>query len=753
MKRRLLTKWLLTYLTFILVSVTFIAGTYFVYLNGVTDNLRRTNESYLEQIVNHFNYTYQSLNQLAYSLARDPRITRITNLDLEITSLDRFQIYNLHNNLALLSVSNSGIDNITLYSSRADLLVTGQSAYFGELIELRTRDAFDLPADSFRSLIATRYDQNVVRLSDWTGANGPRNPLLYIQTIPTGLGETPRGAIMFQINERVLGGWGQDAWFLDSLVLVRNDSGNVIYSNREQFYTEAESHLEVPNNGAPTEVSLNGQDYYLFAETDTNDWSYASFVPRSTFMQPIQDIGRIAILALFLFLGVNLILAYFFANRMYQPVKKLMISINDVDMELDQSEYEIIEETVTKSRSEQLRMKREMETQSLEIRNAFLNRALRGFMRESDKLREKLTQYGVILSDTGYRVLLVRIRHSNVSLQKSDVPQFLARNVLEEALSSDLNTYIVEIEDRVACIVSPTRPEESLLRISDAVQSALDILRDSFGIIGEAGISQTHRSVLTLSSAYHESLEAVQNTGILEDVQIVEYEELQGLRALYKFDLEDEYKLFHFIRRGDLEQAVLHIEAIIQQNQETHQIKMGYLQCLMFDLVSAIIKSVHHEVFYELINRNNPIQRMMKADSLDTMKEIVLAVVSIACEVYTDVEPDTQSASLTEKIETYVRENYSDTNLNVSKLGDVFQVTPAYLSRVYKRETGKTISRAIHSIRVAAAEKLLLETDKGIAEIADEVGYYYSNAFIRFFKSHTGVTPGQYRVLHSKSTP
>ncbi|TVQ26813.1 MAG: AraC family transcriptional regulator [Spirochaetaceae bacterium] len=751
MKRRLLTKWLLTYLAFILVSVTFIAGTYLVYLNGVTDNLRRTNESYLQQIVNHFNYTYQSLNQLAYSLARDPRITRITNLDSDISAFDRFQIYNLHNSLSLLSVSNSGIDNISLYASRADLLLTVQSAYFGDLIELRTRDAYHLPAEDFRSLIHNRYDQKVIRLADWSGARAPTNPLLYIQTIPTNLGEMPRGAVIFQINEQVLGAWGQDAWFLDSIVLVRNDSGNVVYTNREHFYTAVETYLEAMNRSLQTEISLDGRDYFLFHETDARGWSYASFVPRTTFMHPINNIGRIALLTLFLFFGVNLILAYFFANRMYQPVKKLMISINDSGMELDQSEYEAIEQTVTKSRSEQLRMKTEIETQTLEIQQAFLSRALRGFIHDPDELQKKFTRYGIVLSDAGYKILLLRLRKSNTRFNESGVPRFLAQNLLEEILSPDLNAYAVEIEDRIALIVSPVRPEGSLLRITAKVQSALDMLRDNFQIIGEAGISQTHRSVLTMSTAYHESLEAVQNSGILEDAQIIQHEELQELKALYKFDLEDEYKLFHFIKRGDLEQAVLHIDAIIQQNRETHQIKMGFLQCLMFDLVSAIIKSVHHEVFYELINQNDPVQRMMKADSLDTMKEVVLEVVSIACEVYADVDSDKQSTNVTERIDTYIRENYSDMNLNVSKIGDVFGVTPAYLSRVYKKETGDTVSRAINTVRVAAAEKMLLETDKGVAEIADEVGYYYSNAFIRFFKSHTGVTPGQYRTLHGKS--
>lgn len=750
MKKSLFLKWLSTYLTFILVSVAFITGTYLIYLNGITDNLRRTNESYLQQIVNHFNYTYQSLNQLAYSLARDARITRITNLDSEISPFDRYQIYNLHSSLSLLAVSNSSIDSITLYSSRADLLVTGQSAYFGELLELFTLDSFHLPADTFRGLIGIRYDQRVVRLADWKGSPGPTNPLLYIQSIPTDLGETPRGAILFRINERVLGGWGQDAWSDERSILVRNNLGNVVYFNRGVLDEAVDAYVQSLNNVRGTEVSVHGRDHLLFQATDARGWSYASFVPRTSFMQPINDIGRIAVLTLFLFFGVNLILAYFFANRMYQPVKKLMISINDTGLELNQSEYEVIEQSVTKSRSEQERMKTEIESQTLEIRQAFLSRALRGFIHDPDVLRDKLDRYGIELSEVGYKVLLVRLRKSDTRLRESGVPRFLAQSLLEEVLSPDLHAYAAEIEDRIAIIVSPVRPEEGLLRIADRVQKALQMLRENFQVFGEAGISQTHRSALTLSTAYHESLEAVQNTAVLEDSDVVQHEALQDLKTLYNFDLEDEYKLFHFIKRGDLEHAIIHIDTIIQQNRETHQIKMGYLQCLMFDLVSAIIKSVHHEVFYELVDQNNPIQRMMKADSLESMKEIVLEVVSIACEVYSDMEPDTQSASVAGKIDTYIRDNYSDMNLNVSKIGDVFGVTPAYLSRIYKKETGDTVSRAINTVRVAAAEKLLIETDKGVGEIADEVGYYYSNAFIRFFKSHTGVTPGQYRVLHGR---
>lgn len=63
----------------------------------------------------------------------------------------------------------------------------------------------------------------------------------------------------------------------------------------------------------------------------------------------------------------------------------------------------------------------------------------------------------------------------------------------------------------------------------------------------------------------------------------------------------------------------------------------------------------------------------------------------------------------------------------------------------FKQATGQSPITYLAQWRAELARKLLSETDKGIDQIADEVGYQDSNAFNRAFKRATGTPPGAFR--------
>lgn len=51
-------------------------------------------------------------------------------------------------------------------------------------------------------------------------------------------------------------------------------------------------------------------------------------------------------------------------------------------------------------------------------------------------------------------------------------------------------------------------------------------------------------------------------------------------------------------------------------------------------------------------------------------------------------------------------------------------------------------------LRMLEAQQLLSETDKSIAEIAEEVGYTDDKYFSRAFKKYSGLKPKDYRKLY-----
>jgi two-component system response regulator YesN len=79
-----------------------------------------------------------------------------------------------------------------------------------------------------------------------------------------------------------------------------------------------------------------------------------------------------------------------------------------------------------------------------------------------------------------------------------------------------------------------------------------------------------------------------------------------------------------------------------------------------------------------------------------------------------------------------------------------FGMTPSYLSKLFKQETGESFSDFLKSLRFTEFKKALVETDRSIKELVGEIGYWDVSSFTRAFKQQEGTTPGEYRKLHRK---
>ncbi len=78
---------------------------------------------------------------------------------------------------------------------------------------------------------------------------------------------------------------------------------------------------------------------------------------------------------------------------------------------------------------------------------------------------------------------------------------------------------------------------------------------------------------------------------------------------------------------------------------------------------------------------------------------------------------------------------------NVAFLADQLFVSPRYLSDLLKQETGKSAMELIHIFMISEAKNLLRLGEKGVAEIAYELGFENPSYFTRLFKKQTGMKP------------
>ena len=101
-------------------------------------------------------------------------------------------------------------------------------------------------------------------------------------------------------------------------------------------------------------------------------------------------------------------------------------------------------------------------------------------------------------------------------------------------------------------------------------------------------------------------------------------------------------------------------------------------------------------------------------------------------------------SSPVQKAITHIESDLS-ANISTSVLADRQNVSTSYLSSVFKKETGKSITEYINSKRVEMAKDLLKRTNLQVQTIAQHCGIMDMNYFSKVFKKYVGKTPKEYR--------
>ena len=95
----------------------------------------------------------------------------------------------------------------------------------------------------------------------------------------------------------------------------------------------------------------------------------------------------------------------------------------------------------------------------------------------------------------------------------------------------------------------------------------------------------------------------------------------------------------------------------------------------------------------------------------------------------------------------YIREHYQE-GITQEEVSRKLEITPEYLSTLFKREMGINFSVFLKQFRISHAKRLLKGSNMKIYEIAKATGYSDPKYFQRVFKEEVGISPGEYRQMN-----
>ena len=103
-----------------------------------------------------------------------------------------------------------------------------------------------------------------------------------------------------------------------------------------------------------------------------------------------------------------------------------------------------------------------------------------------------------------------------------------------------------------------------------------------------------------------------------------------------------------------------------------------------------------------------------------------------------------RTSSHVERARDYVRKHYRE-KIYLEEVAESIGVSPTYLSRLFRKETGQCLQDCINEERVYRAANLLMYSDLSLTEIAEYVHFPSQSYFGKVFKQFRKVSPRVFR--------
>ncbi|MBQ7383579.1 MAG: AraC family transcriptional regulator [Clostridia bacterium] len=114
---------------------------------------------------------------------------------------------------------------------------------------------------------------------------------------------------------------------------------------------------------------------------------------------------------------------------------------------------------------------------------------------------------------------------------------------------------------------------------------------------------------------------------------------------------------------------------------------------------------------------------------------------------FVSTDKDTKSGKLFSEIKEWVRIN-SDLPLKVSDVAEHFKYNVDYINRAFKKHYPDGLKAYIDKMRMQKIKQDLMDESLSLKEISAKYHFEEYKYFLKYFKYHEGISPGEYRSIY-----
>lgn len=501
-----------------------------------------------------------------------------------------------------------------------------------------------------------------------------------------------------------------------------------------------------------TTYEHQGEAYVCtFMRSEVGPYTYAALTPRNLFWKQNYTIMAITVVGFMSAAVVGLIMTYLLLQHNYTPLKKTVQMLEEKKtgsgglVTRGKSEYDVIRDHMLELYTRNDDMMNDFTRQRRHLVDRYLHDLLRNGNRhlaDEDILESLHIDFGGMLL-VPIAVFITNPR-DNLLATKGNAKislAFVIENVLNDLLENQYDSYKTEDDYTVTFLYALSEKGYAAFDTSiDAVLGRLcDFFRDHFNLILRCVVSDPVDHIDKLPGAYHDMNAAYVYQIASSEQSVLRVSQLNEKRIAGAMVVNDYAHLLveAIAIRATADAMKIVDEFFLELGQADDMFRVQRFN--VFALTSALLNMRCDQA----CGMNTAmIDALLDDQNLAALKETFVRMILFMCQTEDEIR---QEDSLSDKVKQAVNRQYADVNLSLTQIAREIKLSPKYVSKLFKIETGQGLLDYINAVRIQKAKERMLHHEEPIQKLAEAVGYSNAKTFRRAFRKIEGINPGQFR--------
>lgn len=724
-----ITEWLLSYLVIILCLFTAMGIIVGVYFGSLKKEMNEFNEFVFESVSVSVNDVLLDVNDLHLSLARNQNMEKV--LSYSGNRLQMKETYALIEDIKAYRQFSSNIDRFFIYLKDEDMVIsesgiTDSYSYYnlcfkdGKLsYEDWKKIFYEFENDRYISLFA---NNNTGKMVDSLG---------FMFRLPI---YNPRAVGMILCDKQYfMKNIEKIEWKNLCDIYIYNGEGNLILQSKNsdggeipETLKEIEAYEKENNTVLRKTIAID--KYY---------WQLVIVVSKYALNKSIYLVQGVTVAVVMLSLILLVFLVRYLLKINRKPLQRVLSLFGVTD---EKDEYNALHKYISQTLDDKSELMKNIKVRDRELKTVAISKIIKGNLPSS-----ALLEYNIEFRSENYAVISFYLEDlSTLFREDSVMPNFernyhlryIINNVMEELLQEKgIHIYTTEIDSYVVCLANleDNVPESTL---SEMVQKGVSYINRYFDIKLDFAVSDVYKAFSQLCVAYAQTVELLEYKRITKTDSNISFSQMQKeTDGQYAFDMGAEEKLIHFIKINSIPEATAIVSLVFKRLKSTSN---EYARYVALDIAGTITKCAEDYIYAQNGGREREIKlynAINAAIEITKMEEELKSYINEVCTVSTFVTKKKKRQKCTaEEIRDYVHKNLTDFNLTAVSIGLYFDLTAAYVSKIFKDSEKESLTDYIAKKRIEKAQEIMASGKFPMREIAEMVGFSNERTYYRALK-------------------